>query len=50
MAPATPKAEPMPQTREYWIKMAAMDQELILEQKEEISRLKFKLNQLQQKK
>lgn len=49
MAPPTDKREPMPQTREYWVKMAAMDQELILEQRAEIAKLKQKVNQLQQK-
>lgn len=49
MAPSNGKKEPMPQTREYWIKLAAMDQELILEQKDQISRLKVQLNKLQQR-
>ena len=35
MAPPIPKGQPMPQTREYWIQLAARDQELILEQREE---------------
>jgi hypothetical protein len=40
-APITPaKNEPMPQTIEYYIKRGAMDLELIMEMKEEISRLK----------
>lgn len=40
-APLTPaRGEPMPQTREYWEKRAQMDQELIFDQKEEISALK----------
>jgi hypothetical protein len=48
--PPTPaKGDPMPQTREYWEKRAAMDQELIIEQKEEISRLKHQANNLSQK-
>ena len=45
-----PKGEPMPQTREYWEKRAEMDQELILEQKEEIAWLKQRINKLEQKK
>jgi len=49
MAPPIPKGQPMPQTREYWIQLAARDQELILELKDEISKLKCKVNQLQQK-
>jgi len=38
----------MPQTREYWEKRAVMDLELIMEQKEEISKLKIKINKLEQ--
>jgi len=49
MAPPVPKGQPMPQTREYWIQLAARDQELILDLKDEISKLKCKVNQLQQK-
>lgn len=49
MAPPTKKGQPMPQTREYWVQLAARDQELILEQRDEISRLKAKVNNLQQK-
>lgn len=49
--PPTPaKGEPWPDTKEYWIKRAAMDEVLILKQKKEISRLKQKLNNLRQKK
>lgn len=44
-----PKGEPMPQTREYWEKRAAMDLELIMEQKEEISRLKQDRDKLRKK-
>ncbi len=44
-----PRGEPMPQTREYWEKRAAMDLELIMEMKEEISKLKHTVNQLRQK-
>ena len=47
--PTPPKGEPMPQTREYWEKRAAMDLDLIMEQKEEISRLKQTVNNLRQK-
>ena len=49
MAPSTAKDQPMPQSREYWVKMAAMDQELILEQAAEINRLKCTVNDLRQK-
>lgn len=49
MAPPIPKDARMPQTREYWIKMAAMDQELILEQQDQIERLKLTVNQLRQR-
>jgi len=49
MAPPVPRGQPMPQTREYWIQLAARDQELILEQREEINRLKCRVNDLQQK-
>jgi hypothetical protein len=48
--PTPARGQPMPQTREYWEKRAAMDQELILEQKDEISRLKHTVNQLRQSK
>lgn len=44
-----PRGEPMPQTREHWEKRAAYDQELILEMKAEISKLKHKLNQAMQR-
>ena len=47
--PLTPsRGESMPQTREYWEKRAAMDQELILEQRDEINKLKQKINKLEQ--
>jgi hypothetical protein len=50
MHPITPpKGKPMPQTREYWEKRAHMDQELILEMKEEIASLKHENNNLKQK-
>jgi len=44
-----PRYEPMPQTREYWEKRAMMDQELILEQLAEISKLRQRINNLEQK-
>lgn len=48
--PTTPaKGEPMPKTKEYFYKMLAMDQELILEMKDEISKLKMTINRLRQK-
>jgi hypothetical protein len=49
MAPVFPKGQPMPQTREYWIQLAARDQELILEQSAEIARLKQTINKLRQR-
>jgi len=48
--PLTPaKGEPMPRTVEHYQANAERDQELILEQRDEIGRLKQKLNKLQQK-
>lgn len=47
--PTIGKAERQPDTKEYWEKRALMDLELIIEQKEEIARLKKKLNNLEQK-
>ena len=44
-----PKGERMPDTKEYWEKRAAMDLELIMEMKKEISRLKQANNNLKQK-
>lgn len=49
MAPVFPKGQPMPQTREYWIQLAARDQELILEQAAEIGRLKQTIHKLRQR-
>ena len=49
MAPLVPKDKPMPQTREYWIQLAARDQELIIEQREKINRLEQQVNSLRQK-
>jgi hypothetical protein len=49
MAPPTLKGSKMPMTQEYFYKVLAMDQELILEQREEIQRLKMTINQLRQK-
>lgn len=43
-----PRGEPMPQTQEYWEKRAIMDQDLILEQREDISKLKVRINKLEQ--
>ena len=48
-APPIPKGRPMPRTQEYWEKRALMDQELILEQRDEISNLKRTINDLRQK-
>ena len=49
MAPVFPKGQPMPQNREYWVQLAARDQELILEQADEINRLKQTINKLRQR-
>jgi hypothetical protein len=50
LRPPTPaRGEPMPQTEAYWNKRAQMDQELILEMKDEISKLKSQVNDLRQK-
>ena len=47
MAGPLAKDESMPKTKEYYKKVLAMDDELIHEQKEEIARLKSKVNKLQ---
>lgn len=44
-----PKGEPMPRTVEYYQANAIRDQELIMGQKDEISRLKMRINKLEQK-
>ena len=44
-----PYQGPMPRTVEHYQANAIRDQELILEQRDEIRRLKHKANQLQQK-
>ena len=43
------KGERMPMTEEHYHKVIAMRDELIFEQKEEISKLKRKINRMQQK-
>jgi hypothetical protein len=43
------KGEKMPMTEDQFQKVIAMDQELILEQKDEIAKLKMKINRLQQR-
>jgi len=48
-APPIAKGVLMPQTNAYFVKRAAMDQELILEMRDEISRLKGTVNNLRQK-
>ena len=48
-APPIAKGTPMPKTNAYYVKRAAMDQELILEMKAEISNLKGTVNNLRQK-
>jgi len=45
-APPLFKDQPMPRAIEYYEQVQLRDQELILEQKEEISKLKGKVNQL----
>jgi len=50
IAPPTPKDEKMPMTEEYFYKTLAMNEELIFEMKDEISKLKMTINKLQQKK
>lgn len=47
--PPVSKGEPMPQTVEYLQQLAVRDLKLIMEQKEEISRLKQTANNLRQK-
>lgn len=49
VAAPIPKGRPAPQIREYWEKIFLMDQELILEQRDEISSLKRTINDLRQK-
>jgi len=44
-----PRGQAMPETVEAYKALAARDLELIMEQKEEISRLKQKVNKLEQK-
>jgi len=44
-----PKGQPMPQTVEYYEKLAIADLNLIMQQKEKIERLTQKNNQLRQK-
>lgn len=43
------KGEPMPQTIEHWQELAGGYEEVMLKDKEEISRLKQQVNNLQQK-
>ena len=47
--PQIPKDKRMPMTSEQFYKIADRDNETILKQKVEISRLEIKVNQLQQK-
>lgn len=50
LLPPTPKrGESMPDTREYWEKRALMDQELILKQKEELTKKGVQIHKLKQK-
>ena len=50
IAPPTPKDEKMPMTEEYFYKTLAMNEELIFEMKDEISKLKMTINKLRLKK
>ena len=45
-----PKGQAMPRTVEHYQANAIRDQELIMEQKAEISKLKVKINKLEQRK
>jgi hypothetical protein len=49
IAPPLKKGERIPMTEGYFYKVIGMRDELIFEQKDEISRLKMKVNRLQQK-
>ena len=49
MALTPPKGEKMPMTEKHFYKNIAMRDELIFEQKDEISKLKIKVNKLQQR-
>ncbi len=49
MALTPGKDKPMPRTEDHYLKMLALDDELIQEMKEEISKLKAKVNQLRMK-
>jgi len=50
IAPPTPKDKKIPMTEEYFYKVLAMNEELMFEMKDEISKLKMTINKLQQKK
>ena len=50
IAPPTPKDKKMAMTEKYFYKTLAMNEELIFEMKDEISKLKMTINKLQQKK
>lgn len=49
MALTPGKDKPMPETKEHYLKMLSLDDELIHEQRVEISQLKVKLNKANQK-
>ncbi len=49
MALTPTKGEKMPMTEEHFYKVIAMRDEFIFEQKDEIARLKMKVNKLNQK-
>ena len=50
IAPPIPKDKRMPMTEEYFYKVLAMNEELIFEMKDEISKLKMTINKLRLKK
>ena len=50
LAPPTPKDKKIAMTEEYFYKVLAMNEELIFEMKDKISKLKMTINKLQQKK
>jgi len=45
----TPRGEPMPQTIEEWKHLVDLDEKVMLRDKETISKLKMKINRLEQK-
>jgi len=45
----TPRGSPMPQTIEEWKHLVDLDEKVMLRDKETISKLKMKINRLEQK-